>query len=98
MALSGFQKKYLRGLAHALEPVVQVGDKGITDPVIEAVSQALLDHELVKIRMRQPDDKKSMAAELAKRSKSELCGPIGHTAILYKRHPEEPVIHVPERG
>ena len=95
--LQGFQKVYLRGKAHTLDPVVQVGDAGITEGVVKAVNQALLDHELIKVRLRQPPDKKAMARDLASRTQSELCGLVGHTVVLYKKHPEKPQIHVPER-
>ncbi|MEZ4270623.1 MAG: YhbY family RNA-binding protein [Myxococcota bacterium] len=94
--LLGFQRTYLRGKAHDLEPVVQVGDAGISAAVIKAVEQALLDHELIKVRMRQPDDKKAMAQELADtKSDAQLqCGLVGHTVILYRRHPK-PRLHLP---
>ena len=95
--MKGHLRKYLRGLAHNLEPVVQVGQSGITDQVIEQVKDQLLAHELIKIKMREPEDKKAMAAELAERTGSELCGLVGHTVILYLEHPEEPRIELPER-
>jgi RNA-binding protein len=95
--LQGYQRKHLRELAHKLQPVVQVGHEGITDAVVQAVDQALLDHELIKVRMREPEDKKAMAAELAARTDACLCGLIGHTAILYRPHPEQPRIIVPQR-
>jgi len=95
VALSSTQRKYLRGLAHPLRPVVQIGHRGITDSVLAAVEQALLDHELIKVRMHEPEDKRTMAAELARRSASELCGLVGHTAILYRCHPDEPTIELP---
>ena len=96
--LPGHQRKYLRGIAHDLKPVVQVGEKGITDSVIAAVESALLTHELIKVRLLEPEDKKGMANDLAARTGAAMCGLIGHTVILYKEHPEEPVIHLPKRG
>lgn len=95
--LKGFQRKYLRGLAHGYKPVVQVGEKGITESVVNATHEALLQHELVKVRLRAPEDKKAMAEELAQRTESVLCGLIGHTLILYRAHPEKPTLHVPTR-
>jgi RNA-binding protein len=96
--LSGFQRTWLRGRAHALEPVVQVGHAGLTDGVIAAVAAALLDHELIKVRLYRPANKKGMAAELAGRCGAHLCGLVGHTVILYKPHPEEPVLVLPRRA
>ena len=95
--LQSFERRYLRGLAHDLKPIVQVGHDGVTEGVIEAVEQALLDHELIKVRMHEPEEKSDMAAELATLSKAHLCGLVGHTAILYRPHPEEPVIKLPQK-
>jgi RNA-binding protein len=96
--LKGFQRRHLRGLAHGLQPVVQVGQAGVTDAVVEATNQALLEHELIKVRMREPEDKHGMAASLAQRAGAHLVGLVGHTLILYRAHPEKPVIKLPTRG
>ena len=96
-ALQGFQRKHLRKLAHSLEPVVYVGEAGVSEPVLAALDVALRDHELVKVKLRQPEDKKAAAASLAERSGAELCGLVGHTVILYRRNPERPRIEVPTR-
>ena len=95
--LAGFQRRYLRGLANPRKPLVQVGEGGLSDGVLEAIRQALLDHELVKIRLREPEDKKGTANELALRTDAELCGVVGHTVILYRPHPERPRIALPSR-
>lgn len=93
--LRGAQRRWLRAQAHGLRPVVQVGERGLSEPVLCALDQALLDHELVKVRLRSPEDKKATARELAARSRAELCGLVGHTVILYRRHPESPRLQLP---
>lgn len=95
--MQGFQKKYLRGLAHGLKPVVLVGQAGVTPAVVEAVDEALRAHELIKVRLHEPEDKKATAAQLAESTGAELCGLVGHTVILYRRHPDKPTIELPER-
>ena len=97
LELQGFQKKHLRGLAHTLEPVVQVGKDGVTGAVARAVDEALTTHELIKVRLLKPEDKKSFAQELAAQAGACLCALVGHTVILYRPHPEKPVIRVPKR-
>lgn len=94
-ALSGSQRRYLRGLAHTLEPVVQVGHGGVSEGVVAAVDQALTDHELIKVRLHEPEDKRAMAEEIARASRAVLCGLVGHTAILYRPHPDAPRIQIP---
>ena len=58
---------------------------------------ALADHELIKVKMEEPEDKKAMANQLAENTQSALCGLIGHVAILYKANPEEPKITLPKK-
>ena len=97
-SLAGFQRKHLRKLAHGLKPVVSVGEGGLSEAVGRALDDALTHHELVKVKLHQPDDKKAAAAELARMGGAELCGLVGHTVILYRRNDEKPKIEVPERG
>jgi RNA-binding protein len=91
-ALSGKDRRRLRALAHPLRPVVHVGTDGAGAAVLAALDQALSDHELVKVRLLEPDDKRALARELAEASGAELAGLVGHTAILYRRNPERPRI------
>jgi RNA-binding protein len=97
MEMTGTQRKYLRGLAHELRPVVQIGRPGLTEEVVNAVHDALEEHELIKVSMRKPEDKKATAAALAARTEAQLCGLIGHTIILYRPHPDDPKIRLPNR-
>jgi RNA-binding protein len=92
--LSGKQRRALRALAHALNPTVQVGRAGVTDAVIGAVSVALATHELIKVRLQEPEDKHGSAETLAHATGAALCGVVGHTVILYRPHPEHPRIQV----
>jgi RNA-binding protein len=86
--LSGRQLRDLRARAHELEPVVQVGHAGLSEAVVRAVNGALHDHELIKVRLHEPEDKQGMATELAGAARAALCGLIGHTLILYRPRPK----------
>ena len=98
MSLTGRQKRHLRSLAQRLEPVAWVGESGLSDGLIRAVGEALTRYELVKVRMRDPPDKHALAEALAAASSAELAGLVGHTAILYRAHPETPKIVLPQPG
>lgn len=74
---------------------MHVGEAGLSAAVVAALDRALEDHELVKVRLHEPPDKKALARELAARGGAELCGLVGHTVILYRRHPERPRIDLP---
>jgi RNA-binding protein len=93
--LSAAQRRHLRGLAHALKPVIFVGEAGVSDSVILALDQALANHELVKVRLRQPANKKQAAKLLADSSAATLCGVVGHTVVLYRADSESPKIKFP---
>ena len=95
--LEGYQRRFLRAKANPLKALVQVGDAGLSDGVLAAIDRALLDHELVKVRLHQPEDKKTAAKELAAQTGAELCGVVGHTVLLYRAHPENPTIELPRR-
>lgn len=89
-ALSGADRKYLRGLGQKLEPIVMVGKNGITDTLIDSTNKALTAHELVKVRfVDRKDEKRALIDELAAATESDVVGMIGHTALLYRQHEDE---------
>jgi RNA-binding protein len=101
-ALKGYQKKHLRGLAHGLKPIIQIGREGITEGVIRAVDEGLFRHELIKIKfndLKEKNLKEAITGDLAARTGSESVGMIGHTVLLYRRQadPEKRKIAVPAR-
>ncbi len=87
--LKGSQRKYLRGEAHHLRPLVLIGRNGINKQVIGSVDLALKDHELIKIKFGEfKEARKEISAKIAQATKSEVVGIIGNIAIFYRRHPE----------
>jgi RNA-binding protein len=97
MSLTGKQRRFLRAEAHSLEPVVMVGKEGLSETVLAAVQEALLAHELIKVRILDtaPMERQQVADELPALVKADLAGLIGRVAILYKRHPHKPQIALP---
>jgi RNA-binding protein len=97
MTLSGKQRRFLRAQAHALEPVVSLGKEGITPSLVAAVSEALLTHELIKVRVLEsaPLERQEAAERLPSAAKAELVGLIGRVVTLYKRHPNKPKLVLP---
>jgi RNA-binding protein len=93
LSLTGKQRRALRAMGHHLEPVVLVGQAGVTDAVVAAVEQALHDHELVKVKVNEgPDDRKEAASKLSSATESELAQVLGRTVLLYKARRENPKI------
>ena len=84
--LSTKQIAYLRGLGQRLEPMVHIGQAGLTDALIASVNQALDGHELVKVKFHAlKEQKKQLAPELAQRTGSVLIQRVGHVAVLYRQ-------------
>jgi RNA-binding protein len=97
MPLTTTQKRYLRGLAHDLDPVVMVGQKGITPAVVAELDGALAHHELVKLKLPGGDraERADAIEALASATSAEPVQAIGRTATLYRRHPKQPRIVLP---
>ena len=98
MELSERQRKYLRGLGHALNPVLLIGNAGVTPAVIAEAKRALHDHELIKVKFRGADRvaRDTGLSALAASTDSVLVHRIGHTALYYKRRNDRPGIVIPD--
>jgi RNA-binding protein len=85
MSLSNPQLRKLKVLAQKLDPVLHLGKAGLTDAFLASVEQALNDHELIKIKFAAfKEERKSLAAEMAARTQSELVWIVGHVTVLYR--------------
>ncbi|HVG23512.1 MAG TPA: ribosome assembly RNA-binding protein YhbY [Thermoanaerobaculia bacterium] len=95
--LSGKQRQFLKGIAHALSPIVRVGKGGVTESVIAETRKSLESHELIKVRIEVDEsaERKSLAERLATATDAHLAGTIGKIAILYRERDEEPAIRLP---
>ena len=84
--LTNTQARFLRGQAHDLKAMLQVGGKGITDALIAEVDAALEHHELIKIKVAAGDreQRDAMIDDLATRTGSALVQRIGHVAVYYR--------------
>ena len=99
--LQGYQRKFLRGLAHRLKPVVLIGQSGLTEAVLKSTDAALNKHELIKIKFnafKEKDRKKEIISAIETNTHSELVGLIGHTAIFFRKQtdPDKRQIQLPQ--
>ena len=96
MSLGSRQVRYLRGLSHRLNPVVMVGEKGLSDNVMAEIESALDHHELIKVRLRTDRESRSAwARQIADACGAERVHAIGQVACFYRRNPDKPVIELP---
>ena len=91
-ALSPLERKALKARAHHLNPVVLIGDAGLTPAVMREVDLAIKSHELIKVRMTGDDRAVRVAAYES--ICSELnCAPVQHIGklmVLYRPKPSDP--------
>ena len=96
-ALSAGQRRYLRGLCHALHPVILLGAKGVTDTLTRELGIALDHHELVKIKLSGGDktERQQQLDALLEATGAQVVQQIGHTASVFRRNPDEPKLALP---
>ena len=97
MNLSEKQRKYLRGLAHARDPVVMIGQSGLSDAVTKEFEVALASHELVKVSVRVGDreQRDAILEQLGTQASAALVQRIGNVGVFYRANPERPRIILP---
>ena len=95
--LNEAQKKHLRGLGHALKPLIMVGDGGLSESLMAEFESTLAHHELLKVRVRVGDRKArdAIIGELCGRSGAVLVQRVGNMALLYRENPEKKKIVLP---
>jgi RNA-binding protein len=98
VTLSEKQKKFLRGLAHGRQALVQIGKEGYSDSIAKEMDVALTAHELVKVRARVGDRDERDAAfdQLAQTSNSVLIQRIGNVGVFYRVRKEKSRIILPD--
>lgn len=97
IALTAAQNRFLRGQAHDLKAMLQVGGKGVTDAVVAEIDGALEHHELIKVKVAADDRdaRNRLVGELAQRSGAALVQRIGHVAVLYRPSKDKRQIVLP---
>jgi len=85
------ERAQLKARAHALEPVVQVGNAGLSDAVVAEVDRALTAHELIKVKI-VGDDREArveIAEALCARTDAALVQRVGKVVVLWRPTPED---------
>ncbi|WML45380.1 ribosome assembly RNA-binding protein YhbY [Neobacillus sp. PS3-40] len=95
--LTGKQKRFLRSMAHHLDPIFQVGKGGVNENMIKQIGEALEVREILKVSILQncDEDKTVIAEQLKTGVGAELVQIIGHTIVLYKESVENKQIVLP---
>lgn len=88
--MNPIEKKKLKAQAHPLNPVVMIGQAGLTDAVINETNVALDVHELIKVKIRaERDARREISQQLSAATNSELIQSVGQIVVLYRRNPNK---------
>ena len=83
-------KKQLKAKAHALKPVVMIGQAGLTAAVLAEIEIALNCHELIKVKIRQErDERKLICVQIIANTDAELIQSIGQIGVFYRLNPDK---------
>jgi RNA-binding protein len=91
LSLTPRERAKLKARAHPLEPVVQVGQAGLSDTVAAELERALDAHELSKVRIgaADRDSRAELAAAICARTGAANVQSVGKILVLYRPRPDE---------
>jgi RNA-binding protein len=87
--LNSAERKALKARAHALDPIVHLGEKGLTEAVLAEIGRALAAHELIKVRAGglDRDAREAALAEICARLDAQPVQHIGKVFVVYRKKP-----------
>jgi RNA-binding protein len=90
--LTAVQRRTLKARAHHLEPVVIIGDAGLTPAVLREIDVHLKSHELIKIRVAG-DDRDARIAMIHTIGEALDAAPVQHIGkilVFFRPKPPKP--------
>ena len=90
ITLSPIERKALKARAHALDPVVLIGDQGLTSAVIREIDRSLKAHELIKIRAFNDErtERSVWLDEICDALHAAAVQHIGKILVIWRENPE----------
>ena len=91
LSLTPRQRAYLKGRAHALQPVVFVGQAGLSDTVLAELDRALTAHGLIKVKLAGAgrDDREALTSEICAKSGAAAVQNVGRVLVLWRPRPDD---------
>ena len=91
LSLTSRERTRLKSRAHALEPIVQVGQGGVSDAVAVELDRALTAHVLIKVKIKGTDRvaRHATAEEICSRTGAAAVQQVGKVLVLWRPKPEE---------
>jgi putative YhbY family RNA-binding protein len=90
LSLTPRERAHLKGRAHALEPIVQVGHGGLSEAVAAELDRALTAHELIKVRINGTDRqaRQEVAEAICARTGAAAVQQVGKIIVLWRPAPD----------
>jgi RNA-binding protein len=90
LSLTNRERSHLKVRAHALEPIVQVGQAGLTDKVVAEIDRALAAHELIKVRIGITDraERADLCEAICARTGAAEVLRVGRVLALWRTRPD----------
>ena len=91
LSLTSVQQRALRARAHALNPVVVIGDKGLTASVFRELEASLEAHELIKVRAGEADRtaRNALLMQICAELNAAPVQHIGKILVIYRPSDEQ---------
>ena len=91
VALTARERTHLKGRAHPLEPIVQIGHGGLSEPVVVELERALNAHGLIKVRINGDDRhlRQEIIEAIGLRTDAAIVHKVGKIVVLWRPTPEE---------
>ncbi len=88
--MNSIEKKKLKAQAHPLNPVVMIGQAGLTPAVLKEIDLALDTHELIKVKIRAEREERNVIREqICADTSAELVQSIGQVAVFFRKNPKK---------
>lgn len=98
--LTPAQRKEHRAAAHHLDPVVQIGNEGLTPAVVAEIDKSLKAHGLIKVRVFSDDRgaREALLADIAGRLDAAPIQHIGKLLVFWRPIPPKEKVERDDRG
>ncbi|WFE68066.1 ribosome assembly RNA-binding protein YhbY [Thiomicrospira sp. R3] len=97
-SITNNQKKFLRGIAHGLSPMIIIGSQGITDNLMAELEKTLKHHEILKVKIAagEREDRKEVIDFIIKATRAQLVHSVGKMFVIYRARAKDPQLELPK--
>lgn len=93
------QKKFLRGIAHNLNPMIIIGAQGVTESLMAELEKTLAHHEILKIKIAagEREDRKQVIDFVCAETKAQLVQSVGKVFVIFRAKKKDSQIELPRK-